>query len=428
MFSNMSKIKVVWICHFSNEDIRKMLPLTKKGLKVSDFAPWISGLIKEFKTFQEVELHVISPHVGLKVSEYSFTNDGVKYYFYQADIPNVSRYILSIYYRVDAWTGYIIKKNIVKRLINNIKPDIINLIGAENPYYSSTVLGIKNYPILVSIQGIYSNPRRFDVIKKEKVRYYTERKIHSENKYFAINASFMEDLIKRDSDNAILFWNRYPINVVKIKKEQNTDKIYDFVLFSRLTSLKGTEDALKAMAIVAKKMPEVTMRMMGIATKERIQELKNKAITLGIEKNVFITEGYALHEELLQEALKARYYILPTKLDTIPSTIFEAIYLDLPVISYNTGDIPLLNKGDVRVLLSDKEDIESLANNMILLLSNPELGVQIREKAKMFVEKWFDNRRLALNFLDQYKAVLANYYNMEDIPKSLLYENYLKDI
>ncbi|MBV5329502.1 MAG: glycosyltransferase family 4 protein [Chlorobium sp.] len=421
------KLTVVWICHFSNGEVRKLLPLVKKAVNTSDFAPWITNLIHEFKQFKDIDLHVIAPHIGLKMFSSSFDIDGIHYHFFKADIPFLNRY-WPHFFRLDAWTGFALNRLLVRRFINKIQPDIINLIGAENAYYSVTVSGIRHIPILISIQGIYSNEERFKVEKRDKVRCRVERKIHAENRYYGISAPFMPDLIRRDALDPILFWNRFPLKIVKLEDVQHIEKKYDFVFFSRMIPLKGTEDALEALALVKQHKPGVSLRMMGYGDDAYLAELLEKARRLGIEKNVEISGGFVLHEDLLNEASKAKYYLLPTKLDTIPGTIFEAIYLGLPVVSYLTGDIPLLNKGDTRVLLCDKEDISALADNMIRLLDEPALGVELSQKAKLFVEKYFDNKKIAFNFVRQYNAVLAHYHNNEPVPDALLYENYLADI
>ena len=422
-----NKMKVVWICHFSNAEVRKWLPLAKAGRQEADYAPWITNMIQDFKQFEDVEVHIVSPHLGLKAITHSFDYEGIQYHFFKADIPFLNRH-WPHFFPLDAWTGFIRNRLVVRHLVNKIKPDIINLIGAENAYYSSAVLGIKHIPILISIQGIYSNDERFKFVKKDVIYYNIERKIHGENKYFGVSAPFMPELIKRDAPDPILFWNRYPLKIVKLEDMQGNKKVYDFVFFSRLTPTKGPEDALEALALVKVHKPDVTMRMMGPVGEPYLNELRAKARELGIEKNVEISGGFALQEDMLREAAKAKNYVLPTKIDTIPGTIFEAIYLGLPVVSYRTGDIPRLNRGETRVLLCDQGDIASLANNMIRLLDESQLGADLSQKAKAFVEKWFDNRSSALNFIDQYKAVLAHYHHNEPVPASLLYENYMKSV
>jgi glycosyltransferase involved in cell wall biosynthesis len=423
----MSKIKIVWVCHFSNAEVREKLPLTDEGKCVADYAIWITNLIEEFKNIKDIELHIISPHYGIKVLRHYYENSGIHYHFYCAQLPVKNKYILFAFDKVCRGTQYINSKVIVKNIVNRIKPDIINLMGAENPYYSSAILWLKKYPRLITIQGIYSNEKRFGYIKKDKIRYIIERKIHKENNYYGINASFMEVLIKRDSEKAVIMWSRFPFKIANIDKKEKIEKIYDFVLFSRLTPLKGTEDALKAMAIVKKHIPNVSLRMMGPAEERYIKKLNQLAKDLDLEQNVNISNGYQDHDELLREALKGKYYLLPTKLDTIPNTILESIFLGLPVISYDTGDINILNKGDLRVLLSECNNIESLANNMLKMITDPEWSIQLSVKAKKFLEKNFNSRYLALNFVEQYKAILDNYYNSKQIPENLLYKNYLKD-
>ena len=59
MSSNLKKLKVVWICHFSNEHVQQKLNVKRP---VREFAPWISLGIEEVKKRKDIELHVISPH------------------------------------------------------------------------------------------------------------------------------------------------------------------------------------------------------------------------------------------------------------------------------------------------------------------------------------------------------------------------------
>jgi glycosyltransferase involved in cell wall biosynthesis len=423
----MPKLKVVWICHFSNADVRKRLSLSKYGKKIHDFAPWITNLIEEFKHYEDIELHVVSPHLGLKDISCSFNDEGVQCHFFKSDLPIFNR-PWPYFFRFDAWTGFMFNRFLVRRILNRIQPDIVNLMGAENAYYSSSVLDVKGLPVLITIQGIYSNEERFKVEKRDVVRCTVERKIHSENKYFGVSAPFMPALIMRDAPDPILFWNRFPLKIVKLETARDIENKYDFVFFSRMVALKGTHDALEALAVVKQHKPDVTLRMMGYGEAAHVAELKEKAKALGLEENVKITGGFALQEDMLKEASKAKFFVLPTHIDTIPGAILEAIHLGLPIVSYCTGDIPLLNNGDTRVLLCDCGDITSLAGNMIRLLDEPELAAEMSQKARVFVEKWFDNQSIAINLVNQYRAVLAHYYHNEPVPDVLLYENYLNSI
>ena len=152
------KLKVVWICHFSNENIRSKLPLSKRKT-YADFAPWVNNLIKEFEKLDNIDLHIIAPHRGLLKPVVSFKSNGINYHFFKPDAPIIHKMIPQKFYINDNFR-YHANRFFIKRFVRKIQPDIINIIGAENPYYSISALDIKNIPVYLSCQTVYSNPLR----------------------------------------------------------------------------------------------------------------------------------------------------------------------------------------------------------------------------------------------------------------------------
>ena len=204
----MEKIKVVWICHFSNQQTRSNLKLSStrffyrliakiigkepKNRDYTDFAPWISILIEEFEKFEDVELHVISPQVGLKGISSQFNLNGVHYYFYNPDFTLFLSYLIK---NVALWLKIQPSSFIVKRFLKKIKPDIINLIGAENYYHSCVVLDIEKIPILVTCQTIFTNPQRlqFQPHADKSKNWAIELLIQQKEKYFACGGRMHRD-------------------------------------------------------------------------------------------------------------------------------------------------------------------------------------------------------------------------------------------
>lgn len=413
------KIKVAWICHFSNEKVRGKLPLTNKR-KYGDFSPWITNTLQAMQGNNELELHVISPHRGLKKLTYSFYEDNIHYYFFKPDLPIIHK-MWPYYFPLDKWSGYFKNKIIVHKIINDIKPDLINLHGAENPYYSSTILGEKDYPVYVCIQGIYSDPEHLKHVKFDSMRIKIERKIMSEFKYYGIRAPFMNELINEYNPNAITFLQFYPIIVEEIEKIKRSKQIYDYVYFARITKAKGIEDLIDAIKIIKQFKPNVTLNIIGPGDKKYIQYLKEKTIQLGIMNNIIFSGYYETMEKLHSEVVKARISVLPTKADTIPGTIIESIKLGLPVVSYSTGGIPLLNNEGRAVLLCDKGDIRALAKNMIKVLEDQNLANELIQKAQKAVNRYFNNEQNVSNLIKQYKAIIDHYNSGGIIENNLLF-------
>lgn len=137
--------------------------------------------------------------------------------------------------------------------------------------------------------------------------------------------------------------------------------------------------------------------------------------------SVSFNDYFPLITDMHQQIKKARFALLPLKLDVISSALIEAIFLGLPVVSYKTSGTPYLNKDGETVLLADIGDTEKLAENMMKVLNSPALAEQLKRDAKVFVEKEFDNTVSAKRLVSNYKAVIDHYHNNTPIPEEQLF-------
>ena len=101
------KIRVVWLCHFSNSFVHEKLELKYNpvikiirrlahksvSLNVPEFANWITNGIREFEKIDEVELHVVSPYPHLKAKLQEFEENGVYYHFFRSEDDTVSTFL-----------------------------------------------------------------------------------------------------------------------------------------------------------------------------------------------------------------------------------------------------------------------------------------------------------------------------------------------
>lgn len=426
-------MKVIWICHFSNQEIRKRLPLSRMSLfnflkstagkgktQYADFSPWVNNLIKEFEKFDDINLHIIAPHKGLKPLSYKFELRGITYLFYRPGMPfTINKIGERLFPKKQK--KFLINRYVVKRFVKKIQPDIVNLIGTENPYYSITDLDIKNIPVYVSAQTVYTNPLRKKYSDSyNDLNWETELKIHKKEKYFGCSGRMHRDLILNNNPEAIIFKMFFPIQ--KPDHVQEVPKEYDFVFFAAgVTKKKGIEDALEALALVKKVKEDVTLNVVGRCDQNYKAVLSGKIKDLNLEKNVIFHDYFPVHADMHQHVKKSKFALLPVKLDVISGTIIESILLGLPVVTYKTTGTPYLNKNGEAVLLSDIGDINGLASNMIKLMDDPQLGYELSKQAKQTVEKEFDNTRSAQRLVKDYRAVIAHYHHNTPIPEDLLF-------
>ena len=433
MKSEIKKMKVVWICHFSNKQVREHLPLSKmkfnnflrslfgkKTTKYRDYASWVSNFIKEFEKFEDVELHVIAPHNGLIPFKYEFQISGIHYHFFRSEFFYFFSKLQNLIFR-NRKRKYFLNRYYVRRFVKKIKPDIINLIGTENPYYSISVLDIYDVPIFVTVQTVYTNPlRKIYSDSYSKSIWDLELKIHNKEKYFGCDGRIYRDLILNNNSKAIIFKIFFPVQrptgVIDVPKE------YDFVFFAAIVTVKkGIEDAIEALFIAKNEKENISLNVVGACDEEYKAYLMEKIAQKGLEDNISFNSYFPIHTDMHQHIKKSKFALLPVKLDVIPGTIKEAALLEIPIVAYKTTGTPYINKNGEAILISDIGDVQGLADNMIKLMKSQELAEKLKKNAKKFIEQEFDNTKNGRVLVNVYQAVYNHFHNNIPIPEELLF-------
>lgn len=392
------RMKIVWICHFTSSEVQGIL---RPWRKVSDFAPWISRTIEVFEVRDDLDLHIVSPHEYISgVKEFEMR--GVCYHFFNPSIPFWGRHWPG-FFRWDVWTNYAKNKRIVQRLVTSITPDVIHLQGAENPYYSATILNLLGRePIVVNLQRI-----NLKALGYGSLRARIEHQILTQAENFTIRTKTMEHEIKQYRPDSKVFWVNYAMSAYKpilMAKE------YDIVFFARVGKDKGIEDLIQALGMVHSKIPQAKLCIIGGVNKSYKEYLLRMAQVLGVGKSVTWKGYLPTLDDVHKEASKAKVSVLPTHNDIISGTIIESMQLGLPVVSYKTGSIPELNEDRENVLLSEKGDIEGLADNILKLLTDEELYKTMSQRGIECINERYSNQNVLQQHLDCYREVIADFH------------------
>lgn len=422
------------ICHFSNQEVREHLPLdnrklynflrkmlglpAKKNL-YGDIAAWDVNIIDEFKTHPEIDLHVISAHSGLKKSVVSYIEGNVHYNFVNCDRATLLKRLIR---DDDLWRRLNPMVKHVHRLVDKIKPDLVLMVGLENAYISSTVLGIKGIPVLGLCQTIYNNPERAMYSFVDSKNATTEMAIFKEYRYFGVYCKKHYDLLRQIAPDVTIFKFGFP-SKGKLLEPTPTEKEYDFVNFAMgMSSKKGFTDAIEATAIVKKKYPDVKLNLVGGGSVEQKAELKKMAEQLGVKDNVIFTPFFEKKTDLFLHIQKSRFALLPCKMDNISGTMTQAMQLGLPIVVYKTTGTPSFNREKECALIAEHSNVEDLAAKMLILMRDSEKAELLRKNASEFQEKKAEIAKQNGNCLiETFKAVISKEQQGKNIPQELLF-------
>jgi len=433
----MDRIKVLLICHFSNPEIRAKLKL-RQDREYHDFAVWITNRLAAYKTCDELEMLVVAPHKGMTKRTQEFELDGINYYFYNAwtdlgkfiekgfnvliskvkfrILVSIIHFLKSIFWSI----AFSRQKHFVRGIVRRAVPDIIHLSGSENPYYSSTILGLEKWgiPICLNPQGILDLPNAscFDITRVEM-----QHSIHRKLTYYLVFTDEFIQHIKLCNPSAIMLLSVgiRTINIdplaVEVKKE------FDFVFMARVTPTKGIEHLLSAMKSLKRQYPKISLLVLGPVSKSYLTHLKGICEDHGIGNNVVFGGHIPRREDLFMEVLKARIYALPTTIEGLATSAVEAMLLGLPVVTYATGGMPFLNSDGENVLMCETGNIEGLTNNMMRLLTDKEFAQKLAHRGQEFAKRTFGAEANVNRNIRQYRAIIEHYHNGTPIPDDLMY-------
>lgn len=418
----MKKLKVALVCHVSNQEIRSRLFLSsfywKNHIKrllgrtefhYSDYGTWNTLLFNEFKGIDDIELHAIIPHPGMRMKLQQFTIDGIQYHCF-----NQHKTLFDKSYKSN--------RRCIKDLIEIINPDIVNVVGLEAPYYSLSALDIDidEYPLIVSMQTALSDPdflKNYPVMDKKtfKERKQVEQDILKHVRYIATDASWHRTIASWYNPDAIfLRYHFFANNSVPTSML----KEFDFAYWAADVSKAG-DDAILSFIEASKKLKGITLNVIGKCSKEYYNHLQELLAKNGLENQVTFSGYFPTHYEALCQVTKAKCALIPIKVDIVSTTIREAVLMHMPVVTYATKGTPSLNKEVQSILLSEIGDYEEMGNNMVKLLQDDILQSSLSRNAMLFADKYWDNKKAGRMQADMYHAVYEHFHWGKVIAKDL---------
>lgn len=426
------KMKVAMICHFSTQEVRNRLPLKKgnytyyiarkllglptKHTGYGDIACWDRYIINAIKERDDIDLYVISAHHGLKKPFVSFELDDIRYGFVRCEAANMLKRIIP---SDDLWRAVNPMTPVIVKEISSFDPDLVLLVGAENAYYSSSVLKIHNYPIYVLCQTVYNNPE-FGTLDKKNAS--TELEILKKERYIGVNSEKFYHLLRKNGYDKYVFSFKWPLNGSHYNTLPCEAKKYDFINFAfEMSRGKGFHDTIEALAIVKRKYPNVKLNFAGGGNDEVKAELQKMIKDLNLENNVTFTPFFEEQKDLFQHIQNARFAVLPCKVDNLSGTMLQCMEYGLPVVCYKTTGTPSLNKEKECVLIAEMNDVEDLANKMLMLMDNPGLANQLRNNSFENSENRAQEAQQYMpRLVENFKSIIENFKTGKAIPENQL--------
>ena len=144
----------------------------------------------------------------------------------------------------------------------------------------------------------------------------------------------------------------------------------------RLVSQKGQSVFLKASKEIISKKDNVYFLIVGSGRLE--EQLKKEARALGVDRKIKFLGARKDTPELL---INSDVFAFPSLWEGQGLILFEAIFSKIPIVASNTGGIPEVVKDGVTGLLVEPGNDKDLAENILQILKDCDLGEKLANQA-----------------------------------------------
>lgn len=380
----MNPKKILWLCTFTNEEKRSHLSLWRKSAE--ETGQWIPNLATGFEADDRYELHVVSAEGWMRKGEESWRSKGVTYHCFQPGIPGLG---YSFRQPFETATRFYFNRRHIGRIVDQVKPDLINLFGAENPQYGSALLDMDaRMPVLVTIQGFIHRERNFNPSYGTRVRCEVEEKLIKRFTHFT--GDYEAEAVVRGFNANVQSYKPFyfPVNEALVCRTDAQPVQYDVLFAGALTKAKGFGDFLELVRLLRQELPEIRAAVVGYA--DVYAEAVPFIERYGLQKNVAWLGRFPAQDGLFKVYRQSKLFIAPTYNDCFASTLRENMLLGTPCVAYRTGGIPYANRnGDENIVLVDQGDVKGLLEKVLGLLRDDGKRNAISARAQIFARQEF---------------------------------------
>jgi glycosyltransferase involved in cell wall biosynthesis len=168
---------------------------------------------------------------------------------------------------------------------------------------------------------------------------------------------------------------------------------------------KRQEDAIKAMAFIAKELPNVRLGVVGrVVEPDYYDELVNLVNDLGLSSRV---EFLGVRTDVIQLMQQSNALIHCADSEGLPWVVLEAMAAGLPVIGSSIGPIHEMVDADKTGVIVPLGDVAGYANAVRRIMTQPAFSEQLAINARQIAVSKFSARTMVAQIASLYRELAA---------------------
>jgi glycosyltransferase involved in cell wall biosynthesis len=299
------------------------------------------------------------------------------------------------------WTDTVL----IRRALRRLKPDLVHAWGTERG--AALVASRLDWPSVVTMQGLLSWYEElvplhlYDrvVARLERVSLRRARVVTTESN-FAVNylRQRYPRLEVRQAEHAPN-WLFH-----RLERRPQTVPVR-FIAVGTVNHRKGSDLLLRALGRLVNEFP-FELRVVGATDYAFLATLRSELPAALWGRIQFIK--HLSPSQVAEELATATISVLPTRADTSPNAVKEAVVAGVPVVATRVGGVVDYVIDGENGLLVDSEDLDGLTQALRQAARHPLFGQgRVNEETCRRMREYLSPERMAQNFSAAYEVALA---------------------
>ena len=381
-------LTVVWISEFPIEWMTDP-PEPLKALPRQHPATWMSVLLEEFRRRPDLQIHVVALRKGI-ARDCTFARDGVQFHVLKTRggwrLPSLF------------WTDTVL----IRRLLRGIRPDLVHAWGTERG--AAMVAQRLGFPYLVTIQGLmtwYQELIPFNA--PDRVAAMIERHCLKRARVITAESTFVVNFLRARFPQAQIRQAEHAphrlFHQVQRRPELSPIRLLSVGTFGHR---KGSDVLLRALDRL---LPEIEFELVVVGTPD-----PKWLAPLVAELSPRLWERLRFKSGLLPAAVaaelaEATLAVLPTRADTSPNAVKEAVVAGVPVVATRIGGIVDYVIPGANGVLCEAGDVTGLADALREACRHPLFARGEVDPATLArMRAYLSPEQMGRNFFEAYRA------------------------
>ena len=349
-----SPLCIAWITFFPVEWLTEA-PEEIRSLPKGHSASWQRVLLREFQKDPTLKLHIFVIRKQFK-RDVVFESGNATFYCLKA--PGSLR-APSLFW-VDTW--------LLRPYMKRIKPDVVHAWGMEQA--AGLVASRLGRPYVLTMQGILSWLKNSVTLNRyERLMSFIEGRVLPKATKVTVEARFAVDFLRTKWPGTDVEQIEHAPDPLFAKITRKNDPSRLRVLsMGGMNELKGGDLLLRCLANLE---PKIPFDMVAIGNHETplLTRLRNELPASLFERIRFT--GQLTPEQVADEMASATMLLYPTRGDTSPNSVKEAVVHGLPVVSARVGGISEYVVDGENGVLFEPDSLHAISSGFYRALDHP---------------------------------------------------------